>query len=148
MRWLIIISLFSITSARAARNDSTVLLIADMIVQIEATEAMNAMYNFDFKEAKKQYNWLRQKYPDSPLAYFLLGLNEWWKIMPNTDVKDFDDRFHYYMDTTIMIAENMLEIPDQRIEGAFFWLLLMDLGADFIQIEVGGGKQHLPVEAL
>lgn len=120
MRWLIIISLFSITSARAARNDSTVLLIADMIVQIEATEAMNAMYNFDFKEANKQYNWLRQKYPESPLAYFLLGLNEWWKIMPNTDVKDFDDRFHYYMDTTIMIAENMLKIPNQRIEAAFF----------------------------
>jgi tetratricopeptide (TPR) repeat protein len=120
MRWLIIISLFSLTSARAARNDSTVLLIADMIVQIEATEAMNAMYNFNFKEANKQYNWLRQKYPDSPLAYFLLGLNEWWKIMPNTDVKDFDDRFHYYMDTTIMIAENMLKIPDKKIEGAFF----------------------------
>lgn len=120
MRWLIIISLFSFTSAWATGNDSTELLIADMIVQIEATEAMNAMYNFDFKEAKKQYNWLRQKYPHSPLAYFLLGLNEWWKMMPNTDVKDFDERFHFYMDTTISIAKSMLEIPDKRIEGAFF----------------------------
>ena len=120
MRWLIIIILFSYTSARAVGSDSTDLLIADMLVQIEATEAMNAMYDFNFKEAHKQYNWLRQKYPDSPLAYFLLGLNEWWKMMPNTDNKDFDERFHYYMDTTILIAESMLELPNKRIEGAFF----------------------------
>ena len=120
MRWLIIIALFVFTSARATDSDSTKLLIADMIVQIEATEAMNAMYNFDFKEAQKRYHWLTQKHPESPLSYFLLGLNEWWKMMPDTNVKDFDGRFHHYMDTTILIAENMLEIPENRIEGAFF----------------------------
>jgi hypothetical protein len=120
MRWLIIISLSGFTSAWATGNDSTKLLIADMIVQIEATEAMNAMYNFEFDEARKQYNWLRQKHPESPLAYFLLGLNEWWKMMPNTAVKTFDERFHHYMDTTVLIAEAMLEVPDRRIEGAFF----------------------------
>ena len=120
MRWLIIISLSGFTSAWATGNDSTKLLIADIMVQIEATEAMNAMYNFDFNGARKQYNWLKQNHPESPLAYFLLGLNEWWKMMPNTDVKDFDERFHHYMDTTILIAEAMLEIPDRRIEGAFF----------------------------
>jgi tetratricopeptide (TPR) repeat protein len=120
MRWLIIISVFSFTSVQAVRSDSTELLIADMIVQIEATEAMNAMYNFDFKEANKRYHWLMQKHPENPLSYFLLGLNEWWKMMPDTDVKDFDYRFHYYMDTTITIAENMLDDPDKRIEGAFF----------------------------
>ena len=120
MRWLIIIALFVFTSARATDSDSTKLLIADMIVQIEATEAMNAMYNFDFKEAQKRYHWITQKHPESPLSYFLLGLNEWWKMMPDTNVKDFDRRFHHYMDTTILIAENMLEIPENRIEGAFF----------------------------
>jgi hypothetical protein len=120
MRWLGIILLFISSSALAGRKDSTELLIADMIVQIEATEAMNAMYNFDFAEARKQYRWLSQKYPDNPLSYFLLGLNEWWKMMPDTDVKDFDDRFHHYMDTTIFIAENMLDIPEKRVEGAFF----------------------------
>ena len=120
MRWLIIILFFRVSSTLAAQSDSTELLIADMIVQIEATEAMNAMYNFDFKEANKQYHWLQQKYPENPLSYFLLGLNEWWKMMPDTDVEDFDDRFHYFMDTTILIAESMIDIPEKRIEGAFF----------------------------
>ena len=120
MRWLISILFFRVSSTLAAQSDSTELLIADMIVQIEATEAMNAMYNFDFKEANKQYHWLQQKYPENPLSYFLLGLNEWWKMMPDTDVEDFDDRFHYYMDTTILIAESMIDIPEKRLEGAVF----------------------------
>ena len=119
LRWLFIFLLLSIT-ARANRPDSTELLIADMIVQIEATEAMNAMYNFDFDEARKQYNWLMQKYPESPLSYFLLGLSEWWKMIPNSDVHDYDDTFHYYMDTAILISQRMLDVPDKRIEGSFF----------------------------
>ena len=82
---MIIISLFSYTSARAVGSDSTDLLIADMIVQIEATEAMNAMYDFNFKEAHKQYNWLRQKYPDSPTRYTLSHI----QVMAREDVSRF-----------------------------------------------------------
>lgn len=120
MRWLVVFTFLTVSYPSFAQNDSTELLIADMIVQIDATEAMNAMYNFDFKEANKQYHWLMQKYPASPLSYFLLGLNEWWKMIPDTDIKDYDERFHYYMDTSITIAKRMLDIPSKRIEGAFF----------------------------
>lgn len=120
MRMFFAILLLSPFGILASEQDSTELLIANMVVQIEATEAMNAMYNFDFKEARKQYNWLQQKYPDSPLSYFLLGLNEWWKMLPDSDIKDHDEKFFYYMDTAIMIAEKMLDIPEKRIEGAFF----------------------------
>ena len=111
---------FAFLSAWASPVDSTKLLIADMMVQIEATEAMDAMYNFDFVEAEKQFNWLRQKYPHHPLPYFVLGLSEWWKMLPEANIDSYDDRFHYFMDTTIAIAEPMLENPDTRIEGAFF----------------------------
>lgn len=120
MKKILLVVLIMVSFFKAHASDSTRLLIADVIVQIEATEAMNAMYNFDFTEATKQYNWLMQKYPDSPLSYFLLGLNEWWKMMPNTESKIYDERFHYYMDTAISIAKRMLDIPDERVEGAFF----------------------------
>lgn len=100
--------------------DSTKLLIADVIVQIEATEAMDAMYNFDFKEAEKQFRWLQQKHPHHPLPYFVQGLNEWWKMVPNVNLANNDKRFHYFMDTAISISETMLDEQDTRIEGAFF----------------------------
>lgn len=112
--------IFAFGFSVASPIDSTKLLIADMIVQIEATEALDAMYNFDFKESKKQFNWLRQKHPHHPLPYFVMGLNEWWKMMPEVNMDAFDDRFHFYMDTTISIAEPMLKDSTTRIEAAFF----------------------------
>ena len=47
------------------------ILISDMKVQIEATEAVNNLYNFKFDKAEMQFRWLLQKYDWHPLPYFL-----------------------------------------------------------------------------
>jgi hypothetical protein len=109
---------FPTKSLSSERKDS--LLIADMQVQIQATEALNYMYNFKFNEAKWQFLRLKRKYSEHPLPYFLLGLNEWWKIMPNLDVEIFDEQFLAYMDTSIMKAKVLYDVDTMKIEGAFF----------------------------
>jgi len=96
------------------------LLIADMQVQIQATQALNDMYNFKFREAKRQFYWLKQKYGEHPLPYFLMGLNEWWRIMPNREVEKYDNLFLAYMDTSIMKAKKLYQVDTMKIEGAFF----------------------------
>ena len=96
------------------------LLIADMIVQNETVQAMNDMYNFKFRKAKRQFFWLKQEYGEHPLPYFLIGLNEWWKIMPNLEVEKYDELFLAYMDTSIMKAKKLYESDLMKIEGAFF----------------------------
>ena len=101
-------------------NDSTIILLADTKVQIEATEALNDLYNFKFKQAEKQFNWLKQKYGWHPLPYFLLGLSEWWKIMPNMKNTNHDGKFLAYMDTVIILAKNLYEYPKHRVEASFF----------------------------
>jgi len=100
--------------------DSTKLLLADLRVQIDATAAINAMYNFDFDESERLYRELRFRYPNHPLSYFLSGLNIWWQIMPNEEDDKYDAKFLLYMDKTIQIADPMLESPDTRTEAAFF----------------------------
>jgi len=50
----------------------------------------------------------------------LLGLSEWWKIMPNLYDTSHDDKFLAYMDTVITISENLHEIPKHEVEGSFF----------------------------
>jgi hypothetical protein len=51
----------------------------------------------------------------------MLGLSEWWKIMPNTRDTRYDDRFLGYMDSTIAVAENLYKKhPEYKIEAAFF----------------------------
>ena len=69
---------------KAEKERSKGMLLLTSEVQIEATTAINHMYNFKFYEAEKEFNYLKVKYPDHPLPEFLLGLMEWWKIVPNT----------------------------------------------------------------
>ncbi len=103
------------------KKDTTLILINDIRIQIEATQALNDLYNFKFEKAEQQFRWFKQKYAWHPLPYFLLGLSEWWKIMPNTKVTAYDDKFLAYMDSTIMVAENLhKKSPEYRIEAAFF----------------------------
>lgn len=95
-------------------------LLLDMNVQIEATQAVNDMYNFKFAKAEQQFRWLKQKYNTHPLPYFLLGLSEWWKIVPNVDDIQYDKKFLAYMDTSIYYAERMFEMDEEDPEAAFF----------------------------
>jgi len=103
------------------KKDTSIVLINDVAMQIEISDALNDLYNFKFAKAEQQFRWLKQKYKWHPLPYFLLGLSEWWKIMPNTRDTKYDDRFMAYMDSTIMVAENLYKkTPEYKIEAAFF----------------------------
>ena len=89
-------------------------------VQIESAEAINLMYNYKFYEADKEFRWLRVRYPKHPMPYFLMGLAEWWKIVPNTDVTDYDSQCIAYMDTTIALAEKLYDNSENKLEPSFF----------------------------
>lgn len=102
-------------------NDtSQIILISDMLVQIEANQAMNDLYNFKFDKAEAQFKWMKHKYSWHPLPYFLLGLSEWWKIMPNMRNKAHDKKFLAYMDSVILVADNIAKTPRRKVEAAFF----------------------------
>ncbi|MDH5382618.1 MAG: tol-pal system protein YbgF [Cyclobacteriaceae bacterium] len=106
--------------AFSQEKDSLVILISDMQIQIECTQGLNDMYNFKFRKAESQFLWLRNKYTWHPLPYFLLGLNEWWKIMPDIRDESHDEKFLAYMDTVITISEELFKKPEHKIEAAFF----------------------------
>ena len=110
-----------ISAQHLPHMDSVEMLLTDMAVQMEATEAVDAMYNFEFKNAESQFQRIRRFYKDHPLPYFLLGLCQWWKMMPNMDKTKYDKKFFAYMDTTIMKAEEIYENnASKKLEAAFF----------------------------
>ena len=111
---------FSLAGLPVLQQDSTDFLLSNVRIQVEATQAINGMYNFKFESAEKQFRWIRQRYPDHPLPYFLLGLSEWWKIMPNPDNTEHDDKFLEYMNISIEKAEELFKEPKNRIEMSFF----------------------------
>ena len=92
----------------------------DRGVQISTTAAVNNMYNFNFDDAEREFKWLKVKYPNHPLGDFLIGLNEWWKIVPDTKQTQFDDKCLEYMDLAIDKAEDMYDDNHKNKEAAFF----------------------------
>ncbi|WMJ72907.1 hypothetical protein RCC89_06990 [Cytophagaceae bacterium ABcell3] len=105
------------TKAQETQPD---MLLSDIDIQIEATDAVNQLYNFKFEEAEKKFTEFRQTYPDHPMPYFLMGLSTWWRILPDTDVKDYDDRFLAYMDSSITAAEKLYKKDKENYEAIFF----------------------------
>ena len=96
------------------------MLMSNPGVQIEATEAINKLYNFKFAEADAEFRWLRYRYPSHPMPYFLMGLAEWWKMVPNTEDTRYDERCIALMDTCITLAEKLYDIRENKIEPSFF----------------------------
>lgn len=124
-RWIVLAlvacSAFVFGQSKEEKSDTTIILISNINIQLEATQALNDLYNFKFEKAEQQFRWFKQKYAWHPLPYFLLGLSEWWKIMPNTKDTAHDDRFLAYMDSTILVGELLHKNhPAYRIESAFF----------------------------
>ena len=96
------------------------MLLSNPGVQIEATEAINKLYNFQFAEADVEFRWLKYRYPNHPMPYFLMGLAEWWKIVPNIDNTQYDERCVALMDTCIAIAEKLYDSKEDKTEASFF----------------------------
>jgi predicted Zn-dependent protease len=112
---------FDASSQALAKKDSIVILLTDVNVQLECTQALNNLYNFKFPEAEQKFNSLKTNYGWHPLPYFLMGLIEWWKIMPNTKDTSHDKTFLAYMDTTIQVAERLYDdFPAYKVEASFF----------------------------
>lgn len=103
----------------AEKERSKGMLLFTSEVQIEATTAINQMYNYKFPEAEREFNYLKVKYPNHPLPDFLLGLMQWWKIVPNTNNEVYDDRLIEYMDSSIEKAEKIWD-ETENPEAAFF----------------------------
>ena len=64
MRISFFIFLLFISPLLSAQNEEPEMLLNNIQIQIECTEAIDAMYNFDFVTSEKQFHWLKQQYPE------------------------------------------------------------------------------------
>ena len=107
-------------SGQPVPDTTQILLLENKAIQIDATHAINEMYNFKFDEAEQKFRMIKQEYPDHPIGYFLLGLSTWWKINIDYNDTQYDQTFLGYIDSAIYYARQIYDKPQSRIEGAFF----------------------------
>ncbi|KAA9332284.1 tol-pal system protein YbgF [Hymenobacter busanensis] len=96
-------------------------LLLDKDIQLELEGAIQNLYNFKYDKAEKQFRSLKRRYPNHPMPYFLLGLSQWWKIVPtNVQTKQYDKVFFAYMDTSVTKAEALYDRDNKNYEACFF----------------------------
>ncbi len=96
-------------------------LLLDKDIQLELDGAVQNLYNFKYDKAEKQFRSLRRRYPHHPMPYFLMGLSNWWKIMPtNFQTKQYDKIFFAYMDTANTYSEQLAKADPNNYEAYFF----------------------------
>jgi tetratricopeptide (TPR) repeat protein len=121
---LCLLMFFSSVGFSTAQTADTFQLMQNELLQIEATEAINHMYNFKFDIAEAKYQELQQRYPEHPLSYFLMGLSNWWKMMPYTEndprLKSFEPDFEKNMGEAINKAKKIYDKNENNIEATFF----------------------------
>jgi hypothetical protein len=159
----------SVVSGQEVEPDTTIILLADKDIQLECTQGLNDLYNFKFQQAESEFQDLKVRYGWHPLPYFLMGLSQWWKIMPNTKNTAYDESFLAYMDTTIQVAERLYKgYPAYKAEASFFlaaaygfkgrlysdeerknWRKAASVGKNALDyLEEGRGAHHLSPELV
>jgi hypothetical protein len=96
-------------------------LMLNADIRLELEGAVHNLYNLKFEKAEKQFRSLRRRYPQHPMPYFLMGMSQWWKMLPgNLQIKQFDPAFFAYMDTAVTKAEVLYQQDDKNYEACFF----------------------------
>ncbi|MEL7147158.1 MAG: tetratricopeptide repeat protein [Bacteroidota bacterium] len=99
--------------------DSAYSLLLNLQVQLDATDAINEMYNFEFERSAQNFQYMKKQHGWHPLPYFLLGLNYYWRMIPYSASEKFDKEFLAYMDTSLVLSKRLYKGVNE-IEGAFF----------------------------
>ena len=124
MKKALVVFLFSIIHFSGFCQADTTMLLSDASVQIEATDAINDLYNFKFEQAEAYFLRITAQHPEHPLPTFLMALSNWWKMMPYIDNEDYtntyEKEFLQYIDVAIEKGEKMFKKDDKNIEAAFF----------------------------
>ncbi len=114
-----LIVIFLTTAFQGKAQDSIPILLLDKQVQIESTQGINDMYNFKFGPADGRFKYLKRKYAWHPLPHFLLGLSQWWRIVPEIQNTEHDEQFFNHMDSALYLSQKIFDAGSE-VEGAFF----------------------------
>lgn len=84
------------------------------------TIGINQIYNVKFERADSTFKTLRDKFPNDPAGIFFLSMIDWWRILLNTTVEKYDDKFLEEIDLIIEKCDSILEKEPNNVDALFF----------------------------
>lgn len=120
--WLVWVLILQTGHAQPpAKKDTSLFLTAHPAMLMQSINAVNDLYDFQFEKAEAQFEFLKEEYGWHPLPHFLMGLSQWWKLMPGGHDEVIEKKFLNCMDKSIEVAEELMKnSKEYKIEAAFF----------------------------
>jgi tetratricopeptide (TPR) repeat protein len=99
---------------------SQVHVLTDPAYRAEAEKGLHLTYNMDFDQAEAVFIKLKNRYPDHPAGYFLLGFNRYWQIYMSDTMKDMYPACLNYLETALKKNDQLEDDESYYQEYIFF----------------------------
>jgi len=84
------------------------------------TVGIKQIYSIKFVEAESTFDSLKENFPQNPAGDFFLAMIDWWRILLNTTVEKYDDRFLDKLNIIINKCDSILEKNPNDVDALFF----------------------------
>lgn len=115
IKLLLFVVLISVFSAPAFAQVPE--LIKKEAFRKDAKQAVDSIYNFQFKGAEKSLSAWQQEYPDHPLWTLLKGMKLWWSVLSDLESTSHDQKFFSLMKQADYEARKLLYDQPSHADG-------------------------------
>ncbi len=112
--------LILIVIAFALKTYSQAFILESPSLQENIKKCLHAMYSCDFTEAHKLQARLKEEIPDHPAPCFLKAIIIYWENFPLLPGDQLVWEFEKYVEEAITLAEKILDVNPENLEGIFF----------------------------
>ena len=95
-------------------------VLDDAIVQYQARQGLDLLYNVRFAEAEQRFRAIAARHPDHPIGPFLTALTTWWQILLDLTDTSHDAAFIRQMDAVIARSDALLKRDPDNFDARFF----------------------------
>ncbi len=112
----------------ASAQDAPPVLMENKTFVRDIRQAIDSVYDMDYKASVRILAPWRQKYPHHPIWEFWEGLHLWWQILPDLENKKHDDQLIHYFSQTEYRCSRLLDKHPAHLDA----LLLKSASAAFL----------------
>ena len=106
--------------AGALPSESIAQWLTDPDFDVHAKQGIDHVYNLEFDQAEKEFQYLISTHPNHPAGYFFLAMVDWWRILLDIDNESLDDRFLAKLDVVIDKCDSILNNNPDDVTALFF----------------------------
>ncbi|MGA7160406.1 MAG: hypothetical protein WBZ48_05350 [Bacteroidota bacterium] len=112
--------LLSLLLGGALPSESFAQWLTDPDFDAHTKQGIDHVYNLEFDQAEKEFQYVITTHPNHPAGYFFLAMVDWWRILLDIDSESLDDRFLAKLDVVIDKCDSILDNNPDDVTALFF----------------------------